>query len=88
MSDRLTDDDLLEMAEIVIAFTPSRGVSLLNRALAELRERRAADLNQEQVELLRWAVEMAASAPLNSIGQARQQRAVAVVNALLSGGKR
>jgi hypothetical protein len=84
---RLTDEELNAIEGQCDGFS----MLILNPAaqrdvramLDEIRERRAADLSDEDRDALRWAVEMAATAPLNSIGMMKQQRAVAVVNRLL-----
>ena len=52
MSDRLTDNELGELADYADRFMPSRGLDLALYALAELRARRQADLTAEDREAL------------------------------------
>lgn len=87
---KLTDDEMLELDNIAEAFLPSRGWDLFGDAMAELKERRAADLNAEDREALAWLRRMLAGAHYSSYNDeiAKQHGcALVALDRLLNGGK-
>ncbi len=82
MSERLTDEELAEIGRTRFQThmgDPPASV-LVRRMMAELRERRAADLTPDEVEALRWArvcVAQDMQFPMD-----RHQRALAILDRL------
>lgn len=83
---QLTDDDMLELENFAGAFLPSRGMVLFRAVMHELRERRAADLSDEDISALRMVFVMLREDDDVKLRYGWQQRygnAVAVLSRLL-----
>ena len=87
MGERLTDDEIDEALQIAKSLSSLR----LTAAVAELKERRAADLTSEDVEVLRWLYTQAHAIGYDRAKRGREdlhtRRALAVLDRLLNGGE-
>lgn len=93
MTARLTDEELTGLQRIIDGDDGVRPIMFpwMDRALAELKERRAADLSAEEVESLKWLQVQARAIQYERVKAGSDcfpnpQLALAILDRLIAGG--